>query len=639
MNHSFFSFPKWKTGARMLPLLALFVSCSPENKTVDYPLVETANTRLIDIARVELTDSATIIRTDAYHYPNNWIRIDAQSYLLADGKKYMLTGSEGITPDSLFWMPESGEASFTLMFEPLPANTRSFDFIESDCEDCFKLFGVDLTGKKTFDQPEGVPDELRASNGEADMPEFIFKTGTTTANVHLLYYRPELGKELRFFVEDIFGTQTEHNANINPETKEVSFSFPQYGTTNCWIDLNNSSLGTFWLAPGETTDIYVDMRSRGYYKTKDHKADNAKYPAPFQRLYTSGTYANLNNINNILYDRPSFGMNLYNGEFADYHMTSAEYAAHVVNTYKTLADSITRSTLSPLEKEHALLSLRQQALSAMDNGNYLREHNYRYENNQWDHKTEVKGIEPLKPEDAKSICTLFDINDPKLLMGRHMLDFSRAANSSFDWPQLSGNDQGFMKKLKQAIPYFGKAENATLADADIEQLKAMSSNPFFLEAVTHKQKLAEEALAAAEAKAKIEVTPNVAKEKLFDAIITPHKGKVLFVDFWNTWCGPCRAAIKDTEPLKSNELKSDELVWIYIANETSPLTKYKTMIPDIKGLHYRLNQEQWDYLCNKFKLEGIPSYVLVDKAGKYSLREDLRNHDRLKTVLIEEIAK
>lgn len=195
-------------------------------------MVETANTRFIDIARVELTDSATIIRTDAYHYPNNWIRIDAQSYLLPDGKKYMLTGSEGLTPDSLFWMPESGDASFTLMFESLPANTKSFDFIESDCEDCFKLFGVDLTGKKAFDQPEGVPDELRNSDGEAAMPEFIFKTGTTTANVHLLYYRPELGKKLRFFVEDIFGTQTELTATIDPETKKYLSVSPNTALPN-----------------------------------------------------------------------------------------------------------------------------------------------------------------------------------------------------------------------------------------------------------------------------------------------------------------------------------------------------------------------------------------------------------------------
>ena len=90
---------------------------------------------------------------------------------------------------------------------------------------------------------------------------------------------------------------------------------------------------------------------------------------------------------------------------------------------------------------------------------------------------------------------------------------------------------------------------------------------------------------------------------------------------------------------QSSNLKSDNLVWVYIANETSPIVKYKTMIPDIQGLHYRLNQEQWNYLCDKFKIDGIPSYVLVDKSGAYKLRNDFRDHSLMIKTLIEELEK
>lgn len=94
-----------------------------------------------------------------------------------------------------------------------------------------------------------------------------------------------------------------------------------------------------------------------------------------------------------------------------------------------------------------------------------------------------------------------------------------------------------------------------------------------------------------------------------------------------------QAAIKDNEPLKSGELKSDDLVWIYIANETSPLVAYKKQIGKIQGKHYRLNDEQWKYLCEQFKVDGIPSYVLVGRDGTGKLRNDLRNHDKLKKTL------
>ena len=82
------------------------------------------------------------------------------------------------------------------------------------------------------------------------------------------------------------------------------------------------------------------------------------------------------------------------------------------------------------------------------------------------------------------------------------------------------------------------------------------------------------------------------------------------------------------------ELASDDLVWIYIANETSPIGKYLEMIPDIKGLHYRLNDEQWKQLTSKdFDIDGIPSYVLVQKDGSYALSNEFRNHNLMVKIL------
>ena len=60
---------------------------------------------------------------------------------------------------------------------------------------------------------------------------------------------------------------------------------------------------------------------------------------------------------------------------------------------------------------------------------------------------------------------------------------------------------------------------------------------------------------------------------------------------------------------------------------------YKTAITEIAGKHYRLTERQYGSLLKQFKIDGIPSYVLVDRNGNSRLRNDLRDHDKLKKTL------
>lgn len=110
-------------------------------------------------------------------------------------------------------------------------------------------------------------------------------------------------------------------------------------------------------------------------------------------------------------------------------------------------------------------------------------------------------------------------------------------------------------------------------------------------------------------------TPKVEADKIFDNIMAKYAGKVILVDFWATWCGPCLNGIKEIKPLKE-EMKDSNVAFVYITNETSPLATYQNMTPGIKGQHYRLDNDAWRYLSDKFKITGIPHQVLVSKEGK-----------------------
>lgn len=610
----------------------MLAACHAGPKVVENPLIESSNSMTLDVSKVELTDTATVLYVDAYFMPHYWIRIDAKTYLRANGEKYALTDAQGITPDSLFWMPESGEASFVLSFQPLPKRTKSFDFIESDCEDCFKLFGVDLTGKKDYDVPEGIPAEALSMDGNASMPKPAFKSGETTVEVHLLHHREELGKKQSLYVNTLTGGEEEYTALIDSVTGVATFKFNQYGPVEVLFPVSGSIL----TAPGEHVTVYIDQRFSGQRIVARRKGQAMR---PFRILYVEGTYANFNNLVNSRTDWPSWSMNLYSGKFGDYKMSAKEYETHVIDRYKALSDSIATDSLPPLMKEWMQLSLKDEAVMAMMNGDRCREYNYRYLHNDWESKNPLKELDPMKPESISELTKLFDINNPQLLMGARSYDYiGSVVYADEAWIKAAGIRTGFIPSLRKFVPLIEKAQAGTLVEADLKVF-GPEDDSFYADALRKMQQETLAKLEAVKGKAVIEQTPDVPVEKLFDAIIAPYKGKVVFVDFWNTWCGPCRMSIKATEPLKDTELKSDDLVWIYIANETSPLVKYKTMIPDIKGKHFRLNDKQWEYLAKKFKIDGIPSYVLVDKDGSYRLRNDLRDHNLLVRTLKEKMAQ
>ena len=106
----------------------------------------------------------------------------------------------------------------------------------------------------------------------------------------------------------------------------------------------------------------------------------------------------------------------------------------------------------------------------------------------------------------------------------------------------------------------------------------------------------------------------VAPENILQTILDNYKGKAVLIDLWETWCGPCRAGHKAMAPMKE-QMKGQNVQFVYIASPSSPPTTWQRMITDIDGDHYYLTEEQNHYILQHFESSGIPTYAIYDTKG------------------------
>ncbi|WP_461139158.1 TlpA family protein disulfide reductase [Spirosoma pomorum] len=103
----------------------------------------------------------------------------------------------------------------------------------------------------------------------------------------------------------------------------------------------------------------------------------------------------------------------------------------------------------------------------------------------------------------------------------------------------------------------------------------------------------------------------------WNELLAAQRGRVVYVDFWASWCAPCRAELPASHQLR-NALPEKKVTFVYVSMDEDP-NAWSNAVRQV-GLEqapsYLLTNSFRSALAKQYQLKGIPRYVLFDRKGK-----------------------
>lgn len=623
---------------------------------------------------VIMTDTATTVHFTMVYGIGEIFRFASESYLMDEnGIRYSLRSAENIALDTWVKSPENGITNFTMHFEPLPKNTKMFDYIECDAIGAFMLLGIH---DKKLKLKTPTLQELSDANPYT-LPADWLKTDTITIRGRIEGYDAErFGfTSMECYYEDVF--EKDDATLVLDITADGSFekkfqaSYPichNFRTRESKVGFSEIP---FFARPGETIDITVKPNNSGQYEC----------------FYNNGSSKDVERWlkSNLDMMDLSYSLHMFKGKINELDEMAERTWQNML--YRLQMES-RRQHFTPLEMQLALTDLQVNfAYAVMDYVMYHGDEQIKQNQRDGVYFAEivdsVEYNEIRKLENYKALHRV-NFDNPMMLVNKNFpitvnrIQFTRPVrekeyeglidengvveqnmdnekkklyNSLSAYRELMGTDHDNMmaqiSTYKFMLSYFNYWRNnednipKILADttmtvaereeevASIQTLSKMMplylnvfSNPYI-----HQKAEAFYAYKMAQTELATPLPDDNPSADLIRSLCAKYPGRFLVIDFWGMGCGPCRSEIQNSKTLRAEIAKRDDVKLVFIAGESVPggSDAYKKYVAEWLADEEAICISHNDFTRFEelFRFNGIPHYETITPNCR-RVRDDLQ---------------